>query len=689
LTKAEDSEEVFAKSYPPPQFTLHGFDLLRPCASAPSWKKVAAAAYVAHYPWVLQVRARQEAWRSVLAAVQLVPSINEVHRIFDSAHEPAVYRDAHLQARQYLRTAMATLPGIADGQKRLWPPRKNDDDDDDDLGAEEASEALVAGGYVLDEGARRGVCGEVLIWQRRSQRFWAHSAEAVQKQLGVDLAASPSVRACELFADYLETGPGYLCGSAHFGFSSDRMVDVAGDSEQPIELQPQERVLRRRLERRQESRAVFPPFREAFTPTNMGLVSFVGLEGMPLNRGAYRSDREPLKGDERPSLGHGCSRLATLERQHTNELTLCFELDDEQRFADQFLPTCEVNIAKPRCTMRCEANNDGSDYDRSCHCPLVPPKLCRSRAWASALCPASSSSFRDGEPLAAFKVVAERVRALATCYSKLALLPPPPGYAARAEGAPPRADFTIKRAVEMHRRRLELTVPERCPSGYNYGEGSACLHEPGQKVDTEEGRSSYFEDRIPKYSLRHLHDVCNNIWEAIDVFKDIPGEEWESWAVEHRMTVGQWAASRLLQRNILVGEKKQDPESKRDKGWPSTCGGWIDEYDRLKLVLKMFPALVQLVEPDGCVEVDDKGVEKKWTGAGDFVVVPAEGTEEQWRTQRRAGREFSRGIEEHFNMAITDQIEQLQGLAEESQGRLSTLEDTDEEDEETGTKQAF
>jgi hypothetical protein len=89
------------------------------------------------------------------------------------------------------------------------------------------------------------------------------------------------------------------------------------------------------------------------------------------------------------------------------------------------------------------------------------------------------------------------------------------------------------------------------------------------------------------------------------------------------------------------------------------------------------------------VEVDDKGVEKKWTGAGDFVVVPAEGTEEQWRTQRRAGREFSRGIEEHFNMAITDQIEQLQGLAEESQGRLSTLEDTDEEDEETGTKQAL
>ena len=91
-------------------------------------------------------------------------------------------------------------------------------------------------------------------------------------------------------------------------------------------------------------------------------------------------------------------------------------------------------------------------------------------------------SFRDGGPLAAFKVVAERVLAIA--YGKLADLPPPPGYADQASGTVLWTDFTIKRAVEMHRRRLECTAPHNGAMVLRVSQGvsnEACLHEPGQK----------------------------------------------------------------------------------------------------------------------------------------------------------------------------------------------------------------
>ena len=377
---------------------------------------------------------------------------------------------------------------------------------------------------------------------------------------------------------------------------------------------------------------------------------------------------------------HGHNTV-TLERQHTNELTLCFELDDEERFAKKFLPQCEVDLAKPRCTQRCE------DHERECHCPPVPANVCRARSWAAALCPVSSfdSSFRDGEPLAVFQVVAERVRALAICYGKLASLPPPPGYQEQAAGVAPRADFTIKRAVEMHRRRLECTTPDTEIGRYRYFGGAApteCLHEPGQKVEMPEDSYSFLS-RKKKYSLRHLHDVCDSIWGFIGAFKNTPGEKWEDFACNNRETVEQTITARLRERTFLSGEKKDHPESCGNKGWPSTCGGWIGEYERLKFVLEMFPALVQLVQPDGWGDEEEGEGENKWT-EGDLIVVPAKGTEKQLRAQRRAGRDFSRGIEEHFNAAIAVQIEQLQGLAGESQDRLVMLQDTDDEDEEGG-----
>ena len=126
----------------------------------------------------------------------------------------------------------------------------------------------MAGGYALGENAAMGVCREVLLWRQRSKRFSAHEALVQQKRLGIDLAASPSLCACEIFAEYLEMGPGHLCGSAPY------MPGGAGQTLEPS----QQRVLQCRLECRQKARA-WPTFREASTPYNMGLVRSWAWEG--------------------------------------------------------------------------------------------------------------------------------------------------------------------------------------------------------------------------------------------------------------------------------------------------------------------------------------------------------------------------------------------------------------------------
>ena len=36
----------------------------------------------------------------------------------------------------------------------------------------------------------------------------------------------------------------------------------------------------------------------------------------------------------------------------------------------------------------------------------------------------------------------------------------------------------------------------------------------------------------------------------------------------------------------IISVEKEDRPTGFGKGWPSTCGGWIGEYDRLKLVLR-------------------------------------------------------------------------------------------------------